>query len=281
MTMICRNMRAMTTDAGRGYDYDVCLSFAGEQRAYVEEVADALRQLRVKVFYDNFEQVDLWGKNLHDHFDWIYQQAAQFSVLFVSADYARKLWAQHERRSVQARAFRENIEYILPARFDDTEIPGLLPTVAYVDLRTKTPRELALLIAHKLAPTPGQPCRGWLESPSRGDTVGSYPEIRGRVIGFTAGFDLWIAHRRGNQGVFWPKDPMVSPDHNGKFLVSVSEGGPPGQVVISLLMVPKSRSQKFAAWLRRGHLLNHYPGLNPTNTDIELASVSVFHDPDF
>src|SRR5439155_24562734 len=32
------------------------------------------------------------------------------------------------------RAFMEKREYILPARFDDTQIPGVLPTVGYIDL---------------------------------------------------------------------------------------------------------------------------------------------------
>lgn len=44
--------------------YDVALSFAGEERPYVEAVADALRNAGVKVFYDDYEKVTLWGKDL-------------------------------------------------------------------------------------------------------------------------------------------------------------------------------------------------------------------------
>ncbi len=36
------------------HEYDVCLSFAGEQRAYVEQVAQILRQQGVHVFYLEF-----------------------------------------------------------------------------------------------------------------------------------------------------------------------------------------------------------------------------------
>jgi hypothetical protein len=44
----------------------------------------------------------------------------------------------------------EKREYILPARFDDTPIPGLPSTIHYIDLRTTEPRELAKLAVSKL-----------------------------------------------------------------------------------------------------------------------------------
>jgi TIR domain len=137
------------------YDYDACLSFAGERRAYVEEVAEALRERGLRVFYDGYEQATLWGKDLYSHLARVYGEAARYCVLFVSAEYAEKVWTNHERRSAQARALRENVEYILPARFDDTELPGLLPTIGYVDLRHLAPSELAALIAEKVGPRPG------------------------------------------------------------------------------------------------------------------------------
>ncbi len=132
------------------YEYDVALSFAGENRAYVEEVANNLRLKGVRVFYDLFEEANLWGKNLYEYLSDIYQSKAQYTVLFISGFYNQKLWTNHERVSMQARAFQESREYILPARFDDTEIPGILKTVGYIDLKNKTPEELATLIEKKV-----------------------------------------------------------------------------------------------------------------------------------
>jgi TIR domain len=134
------------------FQYDVCLSFAGENRAYVAAVADALKHRGIRVFYDDYELVTLWGKDLYVHLDWVYQRAARYCVLFASKDYARKVWTNHERVSAQARAIQEKGEYILPARFDDTEIPGLRNTVMYIDLQDITPEELAALIDKKLGP---------------------------------------------------------------------------------------------------------------------------------
>lgn len=145
---------------GRDFSYDVALSFASEQRAYVVKVAAALRRRGIRSFYDDYEIATLWGRDLYEHLDWIYREAARYCVLFASEDYAKKVWTTHERRSAQARALQLNQAYILPVRFDDTEIPGLRPTVVYVDARLLSPGALARLIYEKLqSETPGEPTR--------------------------------------------------------------------------------------------------------------------------
>lgn len=130
--------------------FDVCLSFAGEDREYVERVAASLKAAGVSVFYDGYEEVSLWGKDLYQHLDEVYRTKARYCVIFISAAYAGKLWTKHELKSAQARAFQENTEYILPARFDDTELPGVLTTTSYLDLRHKSPDEVADLIMQKI-----------------------------------------------------------------------------------------------------------------------------------
>ncbi|MHB1670045.1 toll/interleukin-1 receptor domain-containing protein [Thiomonas sp.] len=132
-------------------NYHVALSFAGEDRDYVEKVAVNLKAAGVEVFYDLFEEADLWGKDLYAHLSGVYQKKAVYTVIFVSTAYRDKLWTNHERRSAQARAFSESSEYILPALFDKTvEIPGLLKTTGNIDLTKKTPEQLADLIVEKL-----------------------------------------------------------------------------------------------------------------------------------
>ncbi|HUR62441.1 MAG TPA: TIR domain-containing protein [Candidatus Thermoplasmatota archaeon] len=130
-------------------DYDIALSFAGEDRPYVAEVAASLHELGIRVFYDRYEEVDLWGKNLYAHLDDVYRRKAKYCVMFLSQHYAQKNWTNHERASAQARAFEEGREYILPVRLDDTAIPGVLPTIAYLDGRRHSAAALAVMIAQK------------------------------------------------------------------------------------------------------------------------------------
>jgi len=135
-------------------EYDVALSFAGEDRGYVEMVAEQLTARGVSVFYDRYETATLWGKDLYVHLSDVYRSKARYTVMFISKHYKDKVWTNQERRAAQSRALEESIEYILPARFDDTEIPGLLPTTAFIDLRTNSPVNVALLLCEKLGRTP-------------------------------------------------------------------------------------------------------------------------------
>jgi hypothetical protein len=137
----------MTEDA---FKYDVALSFAGEDREYVAQVAAILERAGVRLFYDEYERVTLWGKDLYVHLQGVYASASRYTVMFISQYYARKLWTNHERQAAQSRAFSERREYILPARFDDTEIPGVLPTIGYIDIREMPAEEFARLILQKL-----------------------------------------------------------------------------------------------------------------------------------
>ena len=130
--------------------YDIALSFAGEDRQYVDQVATLLRDSGVSVFYDRFEEANLWGKNLYDYLVDIYKSKTKYTIMFISTHYAKKLWTNHERQAMQASAFSESQEYILPARFDDTPIPGVLPTIGYISLIDLKPAEFVKIIQKKL-----------------------------------------------------------------------------------------------------------------------------------
>ncbi len=134
----------------RNTKFDIALSFAGEDREYVDKVAILLKHKGISFFYDLFEEEKLWGKNLYDYLSDIYQKQARYTIMFISSPYKKKLWTNHERQAMQSRAFQESQEYILPARFDDTEITGVLPTVGYIDLRVKTPEQFVQIIERKL-----------------------------------------------------------------------------------------------------------------------------------
>ena len=132
------------------FEYEVAISFAGEQRVAAEAIATFLKAAGVSVFYDKDEKAALWGKDLYVHLSEIYQFKAQYCILLASREYAEKIWPSHERQAAQARALSEKgREYILPVRMDDTEIPGLPASVGFLDYRTEGAEGIAKAFLQK------------------------------------------------------------------------------------------------------------------------------------
>lgn len=166
----------------KGIIYDIAFSFAGEQREYVSKVYNILTdEYNIKVFYDQDEriQADLWGKDLVEELQKIYRDQSKCCLLFISKEYKDKIWTRHEKRSVLERAINEEGVYLLPARFDDTEISGIPSTTSYIDISNKTPEDFSKYILLKL----GIPLKQKEKTPDKLNL----PEIRVKVD-YTAGF---------------------------------------------------------------------------------------------
>lgn len=137
--------------------YDVALSFAGEDRPYVSQVAEYVKNRGLKVFYDSFFDVELWGKDLTETLDSIYRNETRFVIMFVSSSYLKKEWTNFERKSALAAALKYRNEYVLPVRFDDTDLPGLAPVIGYKDARVISADALAEMIIAKV----GKPAKAY------------------------------------------------------------------------------------------------------------------------
>jgi hypothetical protein len=130
--------------------YDVCISFARDRRDYARAVQEALFLRGINCFFDEVQRVQLWGQDLTERFDEVFRKDAQFCVACVSQEWVDRVWPAHERRSALARAVQEP-GYFLPVRFDDAEVPGLRPSIGYLDGTQIAPEKMASLIAQKLA----------------------------------------------------------------------------------------------------------------------------------
>lgn len=126
--------------------FPVGLSFAGEQRDYVEEVALSLKARGIAVFYDAFHEVDLWGCNLVDTLDDLYSERMSAVVMFISKDYVEKAFTDVERQAAFAKAIKSRQKYIYPVRFDDAKLPGMPSTISYLEAARNTPEQLAAKI---------------------------------------------------------------------------------------------------------------------------------------
>ena len=136
------------------FAYQVALSFASEQRCYVNKVARHLQARSIAVFYDGFERVQLWGRNGTEAFHEAFSSQAAYVVMCVSKAYVEKAWPRHERRSALSRMIDDKCEYVLPVRFDDTQVPGLPEDVIFLYANQFTPAALSEMIAEKLGVRP-------------------------------------------------------------------------------------------------------------------------------
>lgn len=140
-------------NAKNDFEYDIALSFAGEDRKYAEILAVELEKEKIKVFYDNMEKAKLWGKELHIYLKDLYRIKAKFCVIFISKYYINKKWTKLELKSALAREFEEDKEYILPIKLDETEISsveGILPTKGFISWHEESVVEIVKMIQIKI-----------------------------------------------------------------------------------------------------------------------------------
>lgn len=130
--MELKEMIRLNTDVDFTYDYQIAISFAGEDRQLAERFAHDLTERSISVFYDDFERAELWGKDLFEYLTDIYHKKSRFCLMIISENYIKKNWTNLERRAVFAHLLEINDDYLLPLRLDDTEIPGLLPTRGFI-----------------------------------------------------------------------------------------------------------------------------------------------------
>ena len=86
------------------WQYDVALSYAGEDRVQARELAKRIQMTGYSVFYDEFEE--LWGQDLSVKLHEVYGKQSRFCVILVSEHYVKKPWTNMERKAVLARAMQ-------------------------------------------------------------------------------------------------------------------------------------------------------------------------------
>ena len=130
-------------------EYDVAISYASQQAEYVKSVATYLKSTGIKTFFAPFEEIDMWGRKIDEYLQETYFSKALICVMFVSKDYVGSDWCKLESQSAFDRQKKQGL-YILPVRFDDTELPGLDAGIHYLSVENNTPELLSSKIISKL-----------------------------------------------------------------------------------------------------------------------------------
>jgi len=117
------------------YDFDVAVSFAGEDRELAEEVVNQLRAADLTVFCDTDCMPAMWGGELLEDLDRVYCSRARSIIIFVSYPYSKTMWTGPQRRRALACALEEEPSHVILARLDSTRLKGLRPATGYLDAR--------------------------------------------------------------------------------------------------------------------------------------------------
>lgn len=139
--------------------FKIALSFPGEKRERVEPVAEILcKKLGTKkVFYDDHFKSELARPDLDVYLQKLYHDEAELIVVFLCAEYEKKLWCRLEWRAIRNVMAARDPADIMPLRFDDTQIPGLFSTDGYLDISHFTPSQVAASIIARYKGKPTRP----------------------------------------------------------------------------------------------------------------------------
>ena len=134
----------------RKFEHDVAISYTSEDGEIAEQIAQALRKKGVAVFYDKFYKEDLWGKNLSAWFKKKYGKSSRFVLVLISHHYPIKDWTNFEFSIARAEEKKRKVEFILPVRLDNTNIPGLPSDKAYLDFKKEGLNEVVNCLVQKV-----------------------------------------------------------------------------------------------------------------------------------
>lgn len=132
--------------------FDVALSFSGEKRSYVSDVANVLRENLENdcLFYDFDYQSQLARPNVDTLLQNIYRNNAKLIVVFLSREYAQKEWCGLEWRAVRDIIKSKGDEHIMFVRFDNEPIEGLFSIDGYIDANIFLPKQVAEFILERI-----------------------------------------------------------------------------------------------------------------------------------
>lgn len=135
------------------HQFDVALSFPGEDRNYVEQVAEQLERIigPNSYFYDNNYVGQLARPSLDILLQDIYGKRSKLIVVFIGSNYQAKDWCGIEIKAIREIINARDHDRIMFVRTDDGLVDGIVKSDGYVDARKFNAAQVAEMIAERIS----------------------------------------------------------------------------------------------------------------------------------
>jgi hypothetical protein len=119
-------------DIEKDREWDVALSFAGENRELAAHIAHELEFLDVHVFFDKFYEGNYLGQAWGSKFKSIFGEQSDLVVCILDENHLRKIWPTFERDCFTPRVAGGEV---IPIFLDDTMFPGIPSDTVRIDFK--------------------------------------------------------------------------------------------------------------------------------------------------
>lgn len=137
----------MVSDSTPNHRFNIALSFPGEHRKFVEQVADNLAATFTKerVLYDHYHKAEFARLDLDIYLPDLYRTQSELVVLFLCSEYATKRWCRLEWRFIRQILATLDAKRIMLLSFGDPGDQsglGILDGDGYLDIGSSDPKEI-------------------------------------------------------------------------------------------------------------------------------------------
>lgn len=109
-------------DSDEVKEYDLAISFAGENRNLAKFIADKFEEIEVKVFYDEYYESNFLGKTWSKEFERIFLNDSKYVICLLDNFHKSKIWPTFERECFSKRIGNEEV---IPIYLDDSIFVGI------------------------------------------------------------------------------------------------------------------------------------------------------------
>ncbi len=132
--------------------YDIAVSFAAEQRDYVDQFVEACKARGISVFYDRDLTNEWREKDFIHELGKVNGKTVRYFMPFISNEYLTQPISRDGLRAAMRAAFNQGDGHVLPVLLGRVEVPTdlLSPAIAYVNAEDYTPEQLADVTAQRI-----------------------------------------------------------------------------------------------------------------------------------